>query len=63
MADNLAEYEAFNLLTDSLARAVDGAKRVAESRPDQRDAWLQVAQSLDITKQIAYRLAAEGVRQ
>ncbi len=56
----MTEHEAFERVTSGLAMAVDGLKMVSNHRPDERDLWLQMAQTIGITRESIYRLAGEG---
>lgn len=56
----MTEHEAFLKATDSLSEAISAIRVIARNRSDVRDLWLQVAQTLEITKQSLYHLAGDG---
>lgn len=57
----LPEYEAFQALTEALAKARDAAKRVGECRSDQKYQWDKVADTLNVTREICFKLVEETV--
>jgi hypothetical protein len=57
---NITEHDAFARITNGLGIAIDGCKLVSEFRTDQRDLWLQLAQTLAVTQEAAFRLAGDG---
>ena len=54
------EYIAFGCLTEALLQASDAAKAVALSRPDQKQQWEKVAETLAVTREMCFRLAGDG---
>lgn len=58
MSKLMDEYAAFATLTEGLARATEGARRLGTLRPDQP--WPVVAQALLVCRESAFRLAGEG---
>ena len=56
----ITEHDAFADATTYLGMAMESVKQIANHRPDQRDLWLQLAQTIGITKESLYRLAGDG---
>lgn len=55
----IAEYEAFQRLTDGIQTAIDGAKLMAQARPDQAYAWEKMAEAWNVAREACFRLAGE----
>lgn len=59
----MTEHETFQGLTEALERCEAAAKAISELRPDQRNAWLQMAQTYAIAREAVWRLAGTGAVQ
>jgi len=56
----LSEHDAFQRIIQGLAHAEDGAKMMAQHRPDVRDAWLMLSRTFGVCKESAWKLAEEA---
>jgi len=55
-----SEYEAFQLLTDSLDKAAGAALTLSTLRSDQKHIWEKMAEGLAFSRDIAYQVVGEG---
>lgn len=56
----IPEYDAFQRLSDGLDMAADGARLMAQHRPDQAAKWLKMAEVYLVCKQSVWKLAEES---
>jgi len=54
------EHDAFQTIVNGLRVSQEGARRMADFRPDQRDLWLKMAEVYAVCATSAYKLAEEA---